>query len=74
MRRMRKQPIGQYNPWSERVFHHGERVYGSFLGEPVIYDLYDGRGMDGLLVARLVKKDGKTRAAVEKNGVWYWQD
>lgn len=74
MRKMRKQPKGQLNPWSQRTWYHGDRVYCKVGTKPVIYDLYDGRGMDGLLVARPVKKNGKLRTAVEVDGVWYWTD
>ena len=79
MRKMHKQPTGPYSPWN---FDHeeGDRVFQRLgdTNKAIMFDLFESKGKDkascGILIERVVMKDGKERVAVCKDGVWYWVD
>ena len=76
MRRLRKQPIAQYDvdKWNQR--NVGDRVY-YLIKSPTawMYDIFDYRDNADFLNYRLVCKNGKPRAAErDAAGIWYWRD
>ncbi len=77
MRKMRKQPVGPFNPRNFDL-EPGDRVFTPHRrGQFIMYDLTTsngwGRRNAGVLYPRLVKKDGKARIAVRRNDTWYWK-
>ena len=82
MRKMRKQPVGGYDPrgWD---LEEGGRVFQArteFLETEVyyMYDLKESTGRNksacGELTPHLVKKNGEPRIGIRIDTVWYWKD
>ncbi len=77
MRRLRKQPIGPRNDRNMDL-EAGDRVYSwvNYKSTATMDDLRESTGWGkrnlGELTPRKVTKNGATRVAVLKKGVWYW--
>lgn len=80
MRKLRKQPVGSFNPLRHDL-EHGDRVYQAMpdLEGAFMHDLRISTGRNksdaSELTNHIVKKDGKPRLAVlAEDEQWYWED
>lgn len=80
MRRLHKQPVGQYNPWDDTL-ESGDRVYKPMteLEGAHMLDLVESNGWhkrtSGELSSVTVKKNGVPRIAVlDDKGIWRWKE
>lgn len=75
---MHKQPVGPDDPWAFSL-EAGDRVYrytDYAKKQAIMFDLLESRGWGkrtaGELTPAVVKKNGKSRIATCKDGIWYW--
>lgn len=75
--RVRKQPTAEHNPWNFDL-EVGDRVYIwiEYEKTATMMDLVESRGWGkaagGVLTPKPVRKDGKLRVVVIREGIWYW--